>query len=272
MKRNMWISDSLVAQEGDVVELLSSGSKFFILTLESGMELQTHRGIISHDDLIGKEWGSKILSHKGSQFYLIQPGISDILQTTKRNTQIMYPKDIGYILIRLNITPGTKIIEAGTGSGSLTQALALFVGDEGHIYSYESREDMLNLAKKNIARLGLSERVTFFNKDISVGFEGQTVDAVFLDLPNPYDFIGQVKSSLNPGGFFGTILPTTNQVLRILTALRRYDFQQIDVCEILLRFYQAQETKFRPVDRMVAHTGFLIFARSVANLNDAESY
>jgi len=258
-------SDSSIAREGDIAELLSSRSKFFILTLEQGAELQTHRGIIFHDDLIGKEWGSTILSHKGSPFYLMQPSLSDILQTTKRNTQIMYPKDIGYILIRMNIFPGSKVIEAGTGSGSLTQALALYVGDAGHVYSYEIREDMLNLAKKNLARIGLTDRVTFINKDISEGFESGRVDSVFLDLPNPYDFIGQVKSCLKLGGFFGTLLPTTNQVVKLLTALRRFEFEQIDVCEILLRFYQAQETKFRPVDRMVAHTGFLIFARSIEN-------
>ena len=175
----------------------------------------------------------------------------------------MYPKDIGYILLRLNIIPGSKAIEAGTGSGGLTQVLAAYMGDKGHVFSFEMRDEMQNLAKKNLARINLSERVTFVFRNIQDGFEIENADALFLDLPNPYDYLLQIIQALKPGGYFGTLLPTTNQVNKLLINLARNDFIFVDVCEILLRFYQSEPEKFRPVDRMVAHTGFLVFDRSI---------
>lgn len=257
--------------EGDLIELASTQAKFFIFVLRAGEEFHTHRGIVKHDDLIGKEFGSVIESHQGNKFYLLKPGITELVSTTKRNTQIMYPKDIGYIILRLNIQPGCKVIEAGTGSGGLTQVLATYVGSEGKVFSFEQREEMQNLARKNLVRLGLDDRVVFIHKDINEGFEDIKADTVFLDLPNPYDYLDQVKHSLIPGGSFGALLPTANQVIKLLIALDRMNFVFIDVCEIALRFYQAIPSKFRPVDRMVAHTGFLIFARSVIEKKPEES-
>jgi tRNA (adenine57-N1/adenine58-N1)-methyltransferase len=259
-----------IAKAGDLIELASTQAKYFIFELKPGEEFHTHRGIVKHDDMIDRPYGSLIESHKGSRFYLFQPGITELVQTTKRNTQIMYPKDIGYILLRLNIKAGSRVIEAGTGSGGFTQVLASYVGDEGHVFSFESREEMQNLARKNIGRLGIEDRITFIVRDISEGFSEAGVDAVFLDLPNPYDLVHQVKDALTPGGFFGALLPTTNQVIKLLIELERNDFVFIDVCEISLRFYQSNANKFRPVDRMVAHTGYLIFARSVIEKKEEE--
>lgn len=254
------------ARAGDLVELTGSRRGFFIFRLEEGSELQTHRGVIKHDDLIGKEWGSEILSHLEKPFYLYPVTLSSMLLNTKRNTQILYPKDIGYILITLGIGPGTRVIEAGTGSGGLTQALAFYVGETGHVYSYEARQQMQDLAKKNIALLGLSEHVDFKLRDIIEGFDETNVDALFLDVPTPHEYMQQVKTALRPGGSFGCILPTVNQVSKLLNALRRNDFSFIDVCEILLRFYKPEEDRLRPTDRMVAHTGYLIFARSIKKI------
>ena len=252
-----------LAKTGDLIELASTQAKYFIFQLKLGEEFHTHRGIVKHDDMIGRPFGSVIDSHKGSHFYLFRPGITELVQSTKRNTQIMYPKDIGYILLRLNIHAGSTVFEAGTGSGGLTQVLASYVGNEGHVYTFESREEMQNLAMKNMTRLGIEDRISFIIRDISEGFGMTGADAVFLDLPNPYDLIQQVKEALKPGGFFGALLPTTNQVIKLMISLERHDFVFIDVCEIALRFYQSDPVKFRPVDRMVAHTGYLIFARSV---------
>ena len=251
------------AREGDLVALASTKANYFIFRLEQGGVFQTHRGVIQHQDLIGMTWGSEVFSHQGSPFYLLQPGINEILSTTKRNTQIMYPKDIGYILMKMNIVPGSIIIEAGTGSGGFTQVLALMVGPHGHVFSYDCREEMSNLARKNLERMGLSHRVTLKVKNIEEGFDQQDVDALFLDLPNPYDFLGQVRQALKAGGYFGTLLPTTNQITKLLLELRRNHFEFIDVCELLLRFYQGEAEKFRPVDRMVAHTGYLVFGRPI---------
>ncbi len=258
-----WITSRKTAQEEDLILLIGSKQNYFIFPLIQGGTLQTHRGIVNHDDLIGQKWGSEILSHKGSPFYLFQPGIEELIKTTKRNTQIMYAKDIGYLLLKLNIINGTKVIEAGTGSGSLTQVIAAVIGDGGHLYSYEMRPEMQNLAKKNLKRLCIEERVTFIQKNIEDGFDQNNIDAIFLDVPNPYDYLEKVKIALVPGGFFGTILPTTNQIIKLLIELRRQQFAFIEVSEIMLRHYQAEASKLRPTDRMVAHTGYLIFARPI---------
>jgi tRNA (adenine57-N1/adenine58-N1)-methyltransferase len=253
----------LTTKSGDLIQLVSPSNKVFTFRLIPGGQLQTHRGVLNHDDLIGIPWGSQVFSHKGSAFYLLQPAIGSLIQETKRNTQIMYPKDIGFILIVMGIGPGIQVIEAGTGSGALTSALAWAVGPDGHIFSYESRPDMQNLARKNLERLGLEERVSLKLQDIALGFDETGVDALFLDVPNPYDYIHQVRLALKPGGAFGCILPTTNQVALLLPELHREYFAFIDVCEILLRFYKPVPQRLRPTDRMVAHTGFLIFARPI---------
>ncbi len=255
--------DKTTAQAGDIVELVGPRGKNFIIRLTPGERLQTHRGILNHDDLIGKTWGTQVFSHVGRSFLILQPSLGNLLRETPRSTQIMYPKDIGFILVNMGIRPGQHVLEAGTGSGSLTTALAYAVGPQGKVTSYEQRFETQKLAKKNLARLGLDERVTFKLRDIGEGFDERNVDALFLDLPNPYDFVPQVRQALTPGGFFGTILPSANQIIRLLEALKRENFAFIEVVELLLRYYQADPERFRPVDRMIAHTGYLIFARPV---------
>ena len=262
-----WIAAGQFASAGDLALLMGQRQNYHLIPLIQDGEFQTHRGIIYHNDLIGKPWGTKVSSHQGNPFYLLQPGIEEIIQTTKRNTQIMYAKDIGYLLLKMNIISGANVIEAGTGSGSLTQVIASVIGSEGHLYSYEARPEMQNLAKKNLHRIGLDDRVTFINKNIEGGFKQENINSLFLDLPNPYDYMRIVKKALMPGGFFGTILPTTNQIVKLLTVLRREGFANIEVCEIMLRYYQAESEKLRPTDRMVAHTGYLIFARSIHQIN-----
>lgn len=265
-----WNLHGTYAQEGDLVELVGLSHKHFIIQLKPDAELHTHRGIVRHNDLLGKPWGSEIFSHNGSPFYLLQPQLGDLLKNTPRNTQILYPKEIGYILVNMGIGPGMVVLEAGTGSGSLTTSFAYAVGDNGKVHSYDVRQDMQDLAKKNIERLGLSHRVDFKLGDIANGFEETGVDALFLDVPNPYDFIAQVRSALKPGGFFGCILPTVNQVIRLLPQLRFHDFAFIETCEILIRFYKSEPERFRPVDRMVAHTGYLVFARPIIKSEDGK--
>jgi len=249
------------AQEGDLAQLVGLKHKYFLITLKAGGTLHTHRGMVNHDDLIGKPWGSQVSSHQGSPFFLLQPSLADLLRDTPRNTQILYPKEIGYALLRLGIGPGVHVLEAGTGSGALTTALAFSVGKEGRVTSYEARPEMQSLAIKNLTRLGLVDRVNFKLRNIEEGFDETGVDALFLDVPNPYDYIGQVKGALKAGGFFGCILPTTNQVSKLLFALREHRFAFTEVCEIMLRFYKAEPDRLRPTDRMIAHTGFLIFSR-----------
>jgi len=159
-------------------------------------------------------------------------------------------------------------MEAGTGSGSMTTALAYAVGPSGQVISYEIKPDVQNLARKNLTRFGLVSRVDFKLRDIQEGFDETNADSFFLDVPNPYDYAVQVRAALQPGGHLCCLLPTFNQVEKTLYSLRRENFAFIEVCEILLRYYQAEPTKLRPTDRMVAHTGFLVFARRIEPSQD----
>ena len=258
-----WNMNNTTAQDGDLAQLVGLRHKHFIIRLRAGTEFQTHRGVLKHDEMIGKTWGSQVFSHMGSPFFLLQPSLADLLRDTKRNTQILYPKDVGFILVSMGIGPGMHVMEAGSGSGALTSALAYAVGPQGHITSYEVRQEMHDLARKNLEKLGLAERVSFKIGDIGDGFEETGADALFLDVPNPYDYIAQVRAALKPGGFFGCILPTMNQVSKLLLALRQNTFAFLEICEVMLRYYKAEPERLRPTDRMVAHTGYLIFARPV---------
>jgi tRNA (adenine57-N1/adenine58-N1)-methyltransferase len=236
--------------------------------MRPGQEFQTHRGVLQHDDLIGRRWGATVTTHLDYPYLLLPPSMDDLIRGIKRNSQIIYPKDIGYILMKMNVGPGSRVIEAGTGSGGLTLALARMVGDAGHVYSYERREEMQALARKNLARVGLEEHVTFKIGDIEEGFDERNVDALFLDVRQPWRYLEQVHAALKGGGFFGALLPTTNQVSALLHRLDDLPFGFIDVEELLLRPYKAVARRLRPWDRMVAHTGFLIFARSLLDEED----
>jgi tRNA (adenine57-N1/adenine58-N1)-methyltransferase len=259
----VWNLHGTHAQDGDLAELVGLRHKYYIVRLETDKDFQSHRGVLKHNDLIGKPWGSLVYSHLGSPFYLLQPSLGEILRELPRNTQILYPKDIGYILVNMGIGPGQTILEAGTGSGSLTSAFAYAIGQSGKIYSYDVKPEAQKLAIKNLTRLGLVDRVDFKIRNIAEGFDETCVDALFLDVPTPHEFIAQVKAALKPGGFFGCILPTTNQVSKLLHALRIYNFGFVDVVETMLRFYKPEPERLRPTDRMVAHTGFLIFGRPI---------
>ncbi|MEP0807327.1 MAG: tRNA (adenine-N1)-methyltransferase [Chloroflexota bacterium] len=257
-----------IAREGDLAELVGLRHKHFIVTLQAGAKFETHRGVLLHDDLIGKPWGSQVFSHLGAPFFLLQPSLADLLVDIPRTTQILYPKDIGFILVTMGVGPGQKVLEAGTGSGSMTTALAYAVGNEGRVVSYEVRPDMQNLARKNLTRFGLASRVDFKLRDIQQGFDETDADSFFLDVPNPYDYIAQVRAALKPGGFLCCLIPTFNQVEKTLYTLRQNKFAFIEVCEILLRYYKPEPTRLRPTDRMVAHTGFLVFGRRIEPSED----
>ena len=254
---------SAIAQDGDLAQLVGLRHKHFILTLQAGAKFETHRGILQHDDLIGKPWGTQVFSHIGSPFFLLQPSLADLINELPRTTQILYPKDIGFILITMGVGPGQTVMEAGTGSGSMTTALASAVGPQGRVISYEVKPDVQNLARKNLTRFGLDSRVDLKLRDIQEGFDETNVDAFFLDVANPYDYITQVRAALKPGGYLSCLIPTFNQVEKTLVALRQSQFAFVEVCELLLRYYKPEPARIRPTDRMVAHTGFLLFARRI---------
>ncbi len=253
-----------IAQEQDLVLIIGQDRKEFIVRLQAGGQLQTHRGCIQHDDLLGQSLGREIRSHLGYGFVVLEPSSFDLIRLLKRTTQIMFPKDVGYTLLKLNVMPGSQIVEAGTGSGGLTVALARAVGTTGRVYSYEARPDILQLARKNVAALGLEDHVEFKQRDIAEGFDERDVDSLFLDVRRPWAYLSQVVEALKPGGFFGALVPTTNQIAALVRGLEmQQSFGAIEVEEILVRSYKPVPERLRPADRMVAHTGYLVFARRV---------
>ena len=252
------------AAVGDLVQLVSMRDrKSFLLRIQPDERLETHNGVIQHADLLGQPFGSTVRSHLGAGFVLLRPSTAEITRTLKRRSQIIFPKDLGLILLRLSIEPGQEVIEAGTGSGALTVALARAVGADGRVRSYDLRADMQNTACHNLELVGLSERVTLKTRDIADGFDETDAPALFLDVPNPWDYLEQAHRALRSGGFFGALLPTTNQVTTLLTELQRRSFGLTEVVEVLLRNYKTVAARFRPADRMVAHTGYLVFARAL---------
>jgi tRNA (adenine57-N1/adenine58-N1)-methyltransferase len=252
-----------VAQEGDLVLLIAKDYKRFLVRLRAGEELQTHRGVLRHDDLLGRPLGREVLSHLDYPFLVLEPSINDLIHDIKRATQIMYPKDIGYVLLKMNIASGRRVIEAGTGSGGLTLALARAVAPDGRVYSYEVRPDVVKLASKNLEQVSLREFVELKQRDIAEGFDERDTDALFLDVRRPWDYLAQAAAALKGGGFFGSIVPTTNQVVQLIGALPEQGFSAIEVEELLLRPYKAIAARLRPMDRIIAHTGYLIFARRI---------
>ena len=248
----------------ELVQLVSiKDRKSFLLILQKDEKLETHYGIIKHSDIIGQPYGSLVCSHLGTEFLVLIPSTSSIVRTIKRKSQIIFPKDLGLILLRLSIQPGQEVIEAGTGSGALTLTLARAVGSDGKVYSYDMRADMQKLAGENLELVGMNKRVDLKTRDIDVGFDESDIPAIFLDVPNPWQYLTQVISSLQNGGFFGALVPTTNQVTKLLEALKQSPFGELEVVEIMMRNYKTIPARLRPSDRMVAHTGYLIFARGL---------
>ncbi len=261
-----------ITQPGSIIQLVGRDDKYLIVRLNPGEQIHTHHGVLTHDALIGQELGSEVVTHRGYRFLLLEPSTDDLIRNIKRVSQIIYPKDIGFILMKLSVRPGITVVEAGTGSGGLTTVLAQAIGPTGQVVTYEAREDHQNLAKKNIARVGLTECVTFKLRDIATGFDETDADALFLDVPNPWDYTDHAHRALKGGGFFGSLVPTTNQVSTLLIGLQRSGFEFVEVCEVLIRYYKPVPERLRPTDRMIAHTGFLIFARAVRRSTVEEPY
>jgi tRNA (adenine57-N1/adenine58-N1)-methyltransferase len=259
------------AQPGDLVLLISDDRKRFLIALEPGGQWHTHRGILLHDDVIGLPLGRTVRTQLGKPFLALEPSTHDLIRELRRVTQIVFPKDAAYIAMRLNCFPGRSVVEAGTGSGGLTLALARSVMPTGRVYSYDERSRMLDVARRNLQRTGLLPYVELRERDVRLGFDERQADACFLDLREPWDCLDQVRAALKPGGFFGSILPTTNQVSDLVGALERHGFVEIAVEELLLRSYKPVPQRLRPADRMVAHTGYLVFAR-VVELSDASAW
>lgn len=254
---------NMLAQANDIVLLIGEDGKRFYTRLVPGQRHHTHLGILLHDELIGEPLGREVKSSTGHTYVVVEPSLGELMKEIRRKSQIIYPKEAGRIIFQMNIYPGRRVIEAGSGSGSLTIALARFTSPTGRVYSYDVRPDMLENAVANVRRAGLTDMVAFKQRDIANGFDETNVDAVFLDVREPWEYLAQVKTALKRSGFFGAILPTTNQVVELLYGLKRHDFGGVEVEEVFTRQYKPIPARLRPADVMVGHTGFLVFARNI---------
>jgi tRNA (adenine57-N1/adenine58-N1)-methyltransferase len=244
--------------------LIAPDDKRYLVRLMPGQRLDTHHGFILHDAIIGQPFGCRVKTQLAYAYLLLQPATYDLVMRVKRASQIVYPKEIGYLILRMNIIPGARVVECGTGSGALTLALSRFVRPNGRIYTYEERDDMLELARKNLERFGALDVVELKQRDIRAGFDERDADALFLDVREPWLFLAQAHAALKGGGFFGSLVPTTNQISDILQEMDRAGgWADIEVIEILTRHYKPVAERLRPEDRMVAHTGYLLFARAI---------
>jgi len=255
-------------EDGSDILIVLDSRKRWLSKVISGNQFHCHKGFFDYDQIIGKPYGYKVRTNKSADLKIYKPIPSDFLQHIPHSSQIIYTKDAGLILLNGGIHPGSVVIEAGTGSGALTSILAKYVGSEGHVYTYDNREEAHNTSKKNIERLGLDTQVTLKLKDVSTGFDENKVDAVVLDLGDPCEVIPHAYDALKLGGVISVFMPTYNQVERVYEKLREYSFGDIEAMELILRGIQLKRNAIRPNTRMIGHTGFLIFARKLFGTED----
>lgn len=247
---------------GDLFILVSPKGKRSLRRLLEGQDIHGTDGVIPAATLAEVGFGCEVRTLQGKPYRVYKPTLYDLVRGVRRQTQIIYPKDIGYICMRLGIGNGTRVIEAGSGSGSLTVALSWLSGDRGHVYTYEARQEFYDLCKRNLAWAGVGQNVTQHLRDVQDGFDQTDADALFLDVRTPWDYLEQVTAAVRPGAALAFLVPTVMQVSALLKGMETGPFDDIEVEEVLVRGWKPVADRLRPNDRMVAHTGFLVFARS----------
>lgn len=262
-------------RDGEPAVLLDDRNRRYYLRLQPGKIFQTHRiGLVPHDAIIGKPPGIMVKSSRDVKVVVLRPTFEEyILGFLKRQTQIIYPKDLGLILMRGNIYPGAVVLESGIGSGASALLFTRFLGSEGHLISYESRPEFAQLAQANLeeARRWLGNfgaRHTVVVADVYEGIHYHDVDTILLDVPEPYRAAPHAAEALRPNGTLLCWVPTTLQVYDTVRHLQEDDrWGAIETIENLVRPWDIGLNTIRPAHRMVAHTGFLISARKLAHSN-----
>jgi tRNA (adenine57-N1/adenine58-N1)-methyltransferase len=247
--------------ENDYVLLSLGPRKNYLVKVEQGKSFHTHKGFIKFDDLIGKEYGIVIQSSLGFEFAALKPLLRDYIMKSARQTQITYPKDVALIVMFSGIAPGSRVVEAGTGTGALTTALAHYVKPEGRVYTYEIREEFQKTAEKNLRRAGLIDFVGFKSRDVTLGIDESDVNAVVLDLAVPWLVIPHAWKALKPCGTTVSFSPTIDQVVKTVEAMKESGFIDIETIECLMRGMQVERGKTRPHTMMTGHTGYITSAR-----------
>jgi tRNA (adenine57-N1/adenine58-N1)-methyltransferase len=256
-------SDTETVKEHDYILLYFDERRKWLTKILEGKEFHTDKGIVKLDALIGKSYGDKVVSSLGLDFWILKPTTYDYVMRTERPTQIMYPKDIGIILLKLGICSGKIVVEAGTGSAAMTIAIATAVKPEGRLYTYEVRPEFVETAERNLRRAGVMDYVTIRNSDVSAGFQEKNVDAITIDIGEPWKAVSHAYDSLKGGCPLASFSPTVNQVERTVTTLKQVGFIDVDTIECLVRTMRVEEGKTRPATTMIGHTGYVTFARKI---------
>ncbi len=252
--------------EGDPALLIDGKGRHFLLKLDSSRTFQYHQGAVPHTDLIGAEDGTKFKSSGGGELLLLSPRLADYILKMKRGAQVVYPKDLGPILVYTDIAPGQRVLEAGTGSGSLTMTLLRAVGPEGTVVSVDLREDHADHSRKAISRWfgEIPPNLELRVGDVVDFVEEVDPDRLVLDLPEPWPVLAAAARHMRPGGVICAYLPTVPQVQTTVEHAERLGaFAEIEVQEFLMREWNVSGRSVRPGHSMVGHTGFLIFMRRV---------
>lgn len=253
-------------QSGDLIFLYKDERRNFLLKIPLDQKkgrFHTDLGFIEFENIIGKEFGASIQTNLGSTFYILKPYLHEMIMKVNRQTQILYPKDIGIILSNAHIFPGARVIESGGGSGALTTAMANFVRPHGKVYSYERNPDALENARKNLEKNGLAEWVEFKNKEITDGYDEEEVDFVMIDIGSPWLLIDAAYKALKGGCRLATICPTFEQLTQTVFALEEKGFVNIETMEVFVRKILVRKGKTRPEQQMPCHTGWLVFGSKI---------
>jgi tRNA (adenine57-N1/adenine58-N1)-methyltransferase len=253
-------------QIDEPVVLLDRKDREYLARLDPRRQISIRGGKIAVDNIVGREEGSSVRSSLNEPFLVFRPSLPQLIPNLPRNAQVIYPKDIGPILVWADLFPGARVVEAGVGAGALSMALLRAVGDAGQLISYDIREDFAELAQKNVERyFGPTPNWTVKVADVALELEETDIDRVVLDLPEPWQVIQRAWAALRPGGVLLCYLPTVLQVKSLVDALRDDQrFACIETMETLMRFWHFKGMSARPQHRMVAHTGFLTSARRLA--------
>lgn len=255
-------------KEGDNVLLFLNKKKWLVrVTNKENRKFHTHLGYVNLSDLINKEYGSNIKTSTGEDLWILRPSITDLILKGERKTQVVYPKDTGMIIAITGISPGSRVVEAGTGSGALTTFIANLVRPNGQIFSYEIREEFINIARRNIEKAGLEKFVTLKLRDAKEGFDEDNIDTAIIDVGDPWTLVEPAHRSLKGGGILAAICPTMNQVEKLVDKLGNSGFISINSMEIIVRGLEARPNMTRPSMRMIGHTAYLTFARKIL-IND----
>lgn len=258
------MSRSGLLRTGEPVLLIDRKRRRYLIDLVAGGEFHSHSGVLPHDDMIGAPEGTTHRSSRGMVFIALRPTITDYVLKMPRGAQVVYPKDIGPILILADIFPGARVLESGLGSGALSTGLLRAGAD---IIGYEIRDDFEATARDNVARFLGAESLASYRtevRDVYEGIEASELDRVVLDLPEPWQVVPHAERALRPGGIFLAYTPSIIQVSQLHEAFEESRFGAAETTEVLHRGWHVQGAAVRPDHRMVAHTGFLTHARLLA--------